>query len=503
MQNGHLHPFLQPEGNDLPDTYAHLMTQQQPVTKSTKIVATLGPASSSEEVLTQLILEGLNVARINFSHGAHEVHGTTIDTVRRIDGELGTYTAVLADLQGPKLRVGEIAGGEMALVEGETLTIRVGEGEGKDGVVYTDYAAFAADVQEGERVLLDDGKLALTVKSTNGKDEVVCDIIHGGPLRPRKGLNLPETKVSLPCITPKDAEDLVFALEKDVDWIGLSFVRQASDILELQEEIKKAGKHARVVAKIEKPEAIEDLDAILEATDAVMVARGDLGVEIPMQEVPLLQKEIVRKCMAMGKPVIVATQMLESMIESATPTRAEVNDVANAVLDGADAVMLSGETSVGKHPINAVRAMRQVIENIEAKGDVQYPERPPLSPDDDRFISDSICYNACRLARRTNAAAIVTMTFSGYTAIQVSSQRPSAKIYMFTANRRVLSQMSLVWGVYAMPYTKMVSTDHTIADIKYILYKAGRVREGDFVIHLASMPIADAGMTNMLKLSRV
>jgi pyruvate kinase len=379
----------------------------------------------------------------------------------------------------------------------------VGEGEGKDGVVYTDYAAFAADVQEGERVLLDDGKLALTVKSTNGKDEVVCDIIHGGPLRPRKGLNLPETKVSLPCITPKDAEDLVFALEKDVDWIGLSFVRQASDILELQEEIKKAGKHARVVAKIEKPEAIEDLDAILEATDAVMVARGDLGVEIPMQEVPLLQKEIVRKCMAMGKPVIVATQMLESMIESATPTRAEVNDVANAVLDGADAVMLSGETSVGKYPINAVRAMRQVIENIEAKGDVQYPERPPLSPDDDRFISDSICYNACRLARRTNAAAIVTMTFSGYTAIQVSSQRPSAKIYMFTANRRVLSQMSLVWGVYAMPYTKMVSTDHTIADIKYILYKAGRVREGDFVIHLASMPIADAGMTNMLKLSRV
>ena len=379
----------------------------------------------------------------------------------------------------------------------------MGEGEGKDGVVYTDYAAFAADVQEGERVLLDDGKLALTVKSTNGKDEVVCDIIHGGPLRPRKGLNLPETKVSLPCITPKDAEDLVFALEKDVDWIGLSFVRQASDILELQEEIKKAGKHARVVAKIEKPEAIEDLEAILEATDAVMVARGDLGVEIPMQEVPLLQKEIVRKCMAMGKPVIVATQMLESMIESATPTRAEVNDVANAVLDGADAVMLSGETSVGKYPINAVRAMRQVIENIDPRGTSSIPERPTAFPDDDRFISDSICYNACRLARRTNAAAIVTMTFSGYTAIQVSSQRPSAKIYMFTANRRVLSQMSLVWGVYAMPYTKMVSTDHTIADIKYILYKAGRVREGDFVIHLASMPIADAGMTNMLKLSRV
>ena len=479
------------------------MTQHQPVTKSTKIVATLGPASSSEEVLTQLILEGLNVARINFSHSDHQVHGDTIDAVRRLDAELGTYTAVMADLQGPKLRVGEIAGGQMDLIEGETLMVKVGSGEGKDGVVFTDYESFAADVKVGERVLLDDGKLALCVQQTNGKDEVTCEVIHGGPLRPRKGLNLPETKVSLPCITSKDAEDLAFALEKEVDWIGLSFVRRASDVIALKDEIKKAGKHARVVAKIEKPEAIEDLEAILEATDAVMVARGDLGVEIPMQEVPLLQKKIVRKCMEMGKPVIVATQMLESMIESASPTRAEVNDVANAVLDGADAVMLSGETSVGKHPISAIRAMRQVIENIESKGDMEYPERPPLSPDDDRFISDSVCYNACRLARRTNAAAIVTMTFSGYTAIQVSSQRPKSKIYMFTANRRVLCQMSLVWGVYALPYTKMVSTDHTIADIKYILYKAGRVREGDFVIHLASMPIADAGMTNMLKLSRV
>ena len=479
------------------------MTQQPQVNKSTKIVATLGPASSSPEVLQELILEGMNVARINFSHGAHEVHGQTIDAVRRLDGELGTYTAVLADLQGPKLRVGEIEGGEMALEEGETLTIRVGQGQGKNGEVFTDYEAFAKDVTPGERVLLDDGKLELKVLSTNDVDEVQCEVIHGGPLRPRKGLNLPETKVSLPCITEKDAEDLAFALEKEVDWIGLSFVREASDILELQEQIKKAGKHAKVVAKIEKPEAIADLDAILDATDAVMVARGDLGVELPMQQVPLLQKEIVRKCLEKGKPVIVATQMLESMIESATPTRAEVNDVANAVLDGADAVMLSGETSVGKHPLSAVRAMRQVIENIEANGEVEHPERPPLSPDDDRFISDSICYNACRLARRVNAAAIVTMTFSGYTAIQVSSQRPNAKIYMFTANRRVLSQMSLVWGVYALPYTKMVSTDHTIADIKYILYKGGRVREGDYVIHLASMPIADAGMTNMLKLSRV
>lgn len=479
------------------------MTHKNFVSKSTKIVATLGPASSQAETLETLIREGLNVARINFSHGSHEVHGQSIDTVKRVDEALGTYTAILADLQGPKLRVGDIEGGEMHLVAGETLEVRVGEGMGKDGVVYTDYGSFAKDVTSGERILLDDGKLCLRVLSTNGIDAVQCEVIHGGPLRPRKGLNLPETKVSLPCITEKDAADLAFALSKDVDWIGLSFVRQASDIVELKAQIAAAGKHAKVVAKIEKPEAIADLDAILDATDAVMVARGDLGVEMPMQQVPLLQKEIVRKCMEKGRPVIVATQMLESMIESPTPTRAEVNDVANAVLDGADAVMLSGETSVGKYPVEAVVAMRKVIENIEELGDVEYPERPPLHPDDERFISDSVCYNACRLARRVHAAAIVTMTFSGYTAIQVSSMRPKAKIFMFTANRRVLCQMSLVWGVYAVPYNKMVSTDHTISDIKAMLKQGGRVQEGDFVIHLASMPIADAGMTNMLKLSRV
>jgi len=486
-----------------PLSLARFMTHHQFVSKSTKIVATLGPASSGPEVLESLIRGGMNVARINFSHGSHEVHGATIDTVKQVDAKLGTYTAVLADLQGPKLRVGDIEGGEMELVPGKTLTIQVGNGLGKDDRVFTDYEAFAADVKPGERVLLDDGKLCVEVVSTNGTDEVVCNVVHGGPLRPRKGLNLPETKVSLPCITEKDAEDLAFALEKEVDWVGLSFVRRASDILELKDQIARAGKHAKVIAKIEKPEAIDDIDAIIDVTDAVMVARGDLGVELPMQEVPLLQKAIVRKCLEKGRPVIVATQMLESMIESATPTRAEVNDVANAVLDGADAVMLSGETSVGKYPVEAVNAMRKVIENIEELGEVEYPERPPLHPDDDRFISDSICYNACRLARRVNAQAIVTMTFSGYTAIQVSSMRPKAKIYMFTANRRVLCQMSLVWGVYALPYTKMVSTDHTIADIKNLLRNGQRVKEGDFVIHLASMPIADAGMTNMLKLSRV
>jgi pyruvate kinase len=471
--------------------------------KQTKIIATIGPATSSPEMLEQLLLAGMNVIRINSAHGDSEVHKQVIKNIRKLDQELSTSTSILVDLQGPKLRVGDIENGEMILIEGEELRIAVGVGMGANGIVYTDYTKFAEDVKQGEPVLLDDGKLMLEVISSDGKSEVVCKIIHGGILKPRKGLNLPKTKISLPCITKKDEVDLAFALEENVDWIGLSFVRSSKDIAELKAIIKKNKKHARIVAKIEKPEAIEDLDAIIEAADAVMIARGDLGVEVPMQEVPLLQKEIISKCLTLSRPVIVATQMMESMIESATPTRAEVNDVANAVLDGTDAVMLSAETSVGKYPVHAVKAMCEIIKRMEESIEKPFNERPPYNPDDERFISDSICYNACRLARRTKASAIVTMTYSGYTAQKVSSQRPKATIFMFTSNREVLSQMNLVWGVKAIYYSKMVSTDHTIADIKYILYKEGNVKEGDFVIHMASMPIADAGMTNMLKLSRV
>ncbi len=463
----------------------------------------MGPASNQPEVLRELIAEGLNVARLNFSHGDHSVHGQTLQTIRSLNEELGTHVSTLADLQGPKLRVGDIQGGVMNLVDGEMLFIRTGREVGKDGVVCTNYMQFAKDVQPGEPVLLDDGKLELKVLETNGVDEVKCLIVHGGKLKPRKGINLPSTAISLPCITEKDSEDLDFALENDVDWIGLSFVRRAADIHELRARIEATGKHSRIIAKIEKPEALSDLDAILDATDAVMVARGDLGVEIPMQDVPLVQKDIIRRCMERSKPVIVATQMMESMIEAPVPTRAEVNDVANAVLDGADAVMLSAETSVGAYPVNAVRSMTRIIESMEAHDDMYYHERVPMAATDERFISDSICYNACRLAKRVNASAIVTMTFSGYTAMQVASQRPKSHIFVFTANKRILSQMSLVWGVTAHPYLKMVSTDHTIADIKYVLFKQGDVREGDFVIHLASMPIADAGTTNMLKLTKV
>lgn len=463
----------------------------------------MGPASNTEERLEALIQAGMNVARLNFSHGEHAIHGQTIANVRKVDEKLGTHTALLADLQGPKLRIGELEGGQIDLVKGEELIIRTGKETGTAGVVYTSYMQFARDVKEGEPVLMDDGKLELRVLETDGKGEVRCEVVHGGVLKPRKGINLPSTAISLPCITEKDAVDLAYALEQDVDWIGLSFVRNAQDIVELRERIEAEGKHTRIIAKIEKPEALEDIDGILEETDAVMIARGDLGVEIPKQEVPLVQKDIIQRCMHMGKPVIVATQMMESMIEASVPTRAEVNDVANAVLDGADAVMLSAETSVGAYPVEAVTAMTDIIESMEGQDRMYYHERPPLSPEDDRFISDSMCYNACRLAKRVNAKAIVTMTFSGYTAVQVSSQRPKAHIFMFTANKRVLAQMSLVWGVSAFPYLKMVSTDHTIADIKFELTKMGVVTDGDFVVHLASMPIADAGMTNMLKLSQV
>lgn len=470
--------------------------------KRTKVVATIGPASAPKEVLKGMVKEGVNVVRLNFSHGAYEVHQSVIETIREIDKELGTHTAILADLQGPKLRIGEVEDNGVHLETGSHLVITTNEQMGTAERVSTNYEDFAKDVKPGESVLLDDGKLVLKVASTNGKDEVVCDIIHGGVLSSKKGINLPNTKISLPCLTEKDLKDLDFALSQNVDWIGLSFVRSARDIIELKHIIKDQEKHTRVVAKIEKPEAMEEIDDIIRETDAVMVARGDLGVEVPMQMVPMIQKKIIRKCIHNAKPVIVATQMMESMISSITPTRAEVNDVANAILDGADAVMLSGETSVGNHPVEVIKAMVKIIDEIEQNDEIYYHEEPPAESNEDRFISDSVCYNACRLAKRVEARAIVTMTFSGYTAFKVSSQRPKANIFVFTGNPKILTLMSLVWGVRTFYYDKMVSTDHTIADIRYILKKQGCLKEDDFVINIASMPISEQGMSNMIKLTK-
>ena len=471
--------------------------------RKTKIVATLGPATSTKEVLSAIIEAGVNVCRVNFSHGAYEDHEKTINLIREISKEKGIHTAILADLQGPKIRVGQMEDNGVMLEKGQEIIFTSEKCVGTKDRVYISYKNFPQDVYPGETILLDDGKLNLTIKSTNKVDEVVAVVVHGGKLSSNKGVNLPNTKISLPCLTPKDIEDLKFALSMNISWIGLSFVRTARDIIELKHLIAEAKSNARVVAKIEKPEAIREIDDILKVTDAIMVARGDLGVEIPFQEVPLIQKMLVKKSMKAAKPVIIATQMMESMIENITPTRAEVTDVANAVLDGADAVMLSAETSVGKHPVEVIKSMAKIIVDVEQHDSVYNYEYPPEEDNHDRYITDSICFNSCRLSQRVNAKAIVTMTFSGYTGFKLSSFRPKAGIYVFTGNEGILNMLSLVWGVKAFYYDKFVSTDHTIADIKYILKKDGYVKEKDLIINIASMPITEKGQTNMMKLSYI
>ena len=471
--------------------------------KKTKIVATLGPASANRETLSRMFDEGLNVCRINFSHGGHEEAARTIELVKDLRKEKGLSIAILADLQGPKLRTGKMDANGVMLVQGEEVVITTAEVTGTATRFSINYLQFPADVKQGERILLDDGKLQLEVLETDGKEEVKCKVVQGGVLSSNKGVNLPNTKVSLPSLTPKDREDLEFALAHNLDWIGLSFVRSSRDIVELKQHIKQKNSHAKVVAKIEKPEAIREIDAIIKETDAIMVARGDLGVEIPMQNVPLIQKMLVKKALKHAKPVIIATQMMESMIENITPTRAEVNDVANAVLDGADAVMLSGETSVGKHPIAVIEAMRKIVMEVEQSESIYHHEHPPAPSKQERFVTDSICYNACRLAHRVAAAGIATLTFSGYTAFKISSQRPRAQTFVFTGNHAILNQLSLVWGVKSYFYDGMVSTDATMEDVKNILEAANELKKGDFIVNTASMPIAEKGMTNMVRLSMV
>lgn len=463
----------------------------------------MGPAStSSKEVLRQMIKEGVNVCRLNFSHGSHEDHLRTIQMIREINKEEQLHISILADLQGPKIRIGDVEDNSIELVEDSELIISTTECLGTKERVYLTYAEFPKDVSIGDAVLMDDGKLQLEVIATNGKDEVKTRVVHGGILRSKKGVNLPNTAISLPCLTKKDLIDLEFALSHNVDWIGLSFVRSARDIIELKHIIQTKKCHAKVIAKIEKPEAIAEIEDIIKATDALMVARGDLGVEVPMETVPRLQKMMIKTCRKYARPTIVATQMMESMIENFTPTRAEVNDVANAVLDGADAVMLSGETSVGKYPLAVIKAMSKIVREVEKDESIYHKEEiPERSPE--RFITDSVCFNATRLAQRVEAKGIITMTFSGYTAYKISSQRPKSDTFVFTENRQILTQLNLVWGVNGYFYDKMVSTDHTISDSKYILKKMGLVKEGDLVVNIASVPIEEKGKSNMVKLSHV
>lgn len=470
--------------------------------KRTKIVATLGPASSQKEMLLSLIRAGVNVCRLNFSHGKQEDHQIAIDNIREINEQYKLNVGILADLQGPKIRIGLVKEGGVQLINGTTINITTHECIGDEKQIYITYDSFPKDVVAGEMILLDDGKLQMRVKETNNKDLVICEVVYGGILTSRKGVNLPNTKVSIPSLTEEDLFNLEFALKNDVEWIGLSFVRTELDIVDLKRIISRSGKSARVIAKIEKPEAIEHIDAIIEATDGVMVARGDLGVEMPMEQVPLLQKMIARKCRAASKPVIVATQMLESMITTPRPTRAEVNDVANSVLDGADAVMLSGETSVGEFPVIVIETMQKIIKNVEEFG---YPFHTPkpVNENSSTILSDAVCSSAVYLAEQTNAIGIVTMTSSGYTAFEISSHRPKANTFIFTRNRHLLRTLSLLWGVRGFYYDKfdVNSTDGSIQEINDILKSQNLVEEGDVVINTAAIPMEKKGRTNMIKVS--
>lgn len=469
----------------------------------TKIVATVGPASSSSEMLEKMVHAGVDVFRLNFSHGSYEDAKAIVDHINELSDRLEIPVAILADLQGPKIRIGDVENNSIELVAGNIVTFTNENIIGTAERLYIKYDKFAQDVKVGERILLDDGKFLLEVTETNKKDEVKARIIQGGRLSSKKGVNLPNTKTSIPCLTPKDLEDLEFALSCNVHWIGLSFVRSAADVIELRHIISNHGRRTRIIAKIETPMAVADIDEILKVTDGVMVARGDLGVEVPIHEVPLIQKMIVRKCIAVSKPVIIATQMMESMINNISPTRAEVNDVANSVLDGADAVMLSGETSVGQHPDKVIEAMSNIIQHVEKTSPHHFTENHPKKENNDRYVSDAICYASCTMAQETGATAIITMTHSGYTAFQISGYRPNANIFIFTDNKGILRMLNLLWGVRGFFYDKNISTDHTIADIKLFLKKGGFVKDGDLVINIASIPIQEKGKSNMLKLSAV
>ncbi len=468
----------------------------------TKIVATLGPASASKEVLLKMIKAGMDICRINFSHGKHEDLAKIIATIREINKKHNTHVGILADLQGPKIRVGQMENNGVLLKKNQELVMTTKSCIGTAERLYISYQAFPKDVKVGEIILLDDGKLQFKVLSTNKKDRVKVKVIYGGILSSNKGVNLPDTKVSIPSLTPKDLKDLDFILKQEVEWVGLSFVREAKDIIELKEIIKKRHSKTRVIAKIEKPEALKNLDEIITVTDAVMVARGDLGVECPMEDLPIIQKQIVKKCMEHAKPVIIATQMMESMITNPRPTRAEVNDVANSVLDGADAVMLSGETSVGQYPVEVIKSMQQIIRKIE---DTAYPYMQMHAPNkkSSTYRSDSICYTACILAGHNSALGIVSMTHSGYTAFRISSHRPEALTFIFTSNKSLLCMLSLVWGVRGFYYDKFESTDQTMKEVNGMLKHHKLVKKGDIVINTASTPIGRSGRTNTIKISEI
>lgn len=471
--------------------------------KKTKIVATLGPATNSLETIREMAYAGVNVFRINFSHADYADVEEKIKWIRQVNDEEEFSIGILGDLQGPKLRVGVVEEGAV-LTPGDILTFTNDKVDGNAEKVYMTYKLFAKDVKAGERILIDDGKLILEVIETDHHKEVKARVIQGGPLKSKKGVNLPNTNVSLPALTEKDIKDAKFAISQEVDWIALSFVRHAQDVIDLKNLIKEHSPHKiPIVAKIEKPEALENIDEIIPQCDGLMVARGDLGVEIPMEEVPMMQKMLVDKAKLARKPVIIATQMMESMINSLTPTRAEVNDVANSVMDGADAVMLSGETSVGQYPVEVIKTMTNILRTVENDPHITVPAHPPKDTEGERHITNVICFNAAKMAEHTETRAIVTITFSGYTAFQISSHRPRANVFVFTPNRKILGMLNLLWGVEAFYYKGDKSTDETVIEVNRFLKRNNLVQEGDYVINLNAMPVFRKGITNTLRFTTI
>ncbi|MRX69607.1 pyruvate kinase [Flavobacterium resistens] len=472
--------------------------------KKTKIVATLGPACSTREIIKDMIEAGVNVFRINFSHADYEGVKEKIDIIRGLNEEFGYTTAILGDLQGPKLRVGVMEEGTV-VHDGDEITFTTAEDIiGNAKKAFMKYQNFPNDVNVGERILLDDGKLIFEIVSTDKKTEVVAKVIQGGELKSKKGVNLPNTKISLPALTEKDIADAIFAIEQKVDWIALSFVKTPRDLQDLQELIAKHSEvKIPIIAKIEMPEALENMDKIVAYCDGLMVARGDLGVELPAHEVPLVQKDLIRRAKTARIPVIVATQMMETMITSLTPTRAEVNDVANSVMDGADAVMLSGETATGNYPVQVIQRMAQICEAVEDSPLIQVPQNTPQIKTK-RFVTKTVCHQAALLANEISAKAICTLTNSGYTAFQISAWRPSsAHILVFTSNRRILTQLNLLWGVKSFFYDNEESTDDTVTDVNKIAVEKGYATKGDYLINLAAMPIKDKGMVNTMRVSEI
>lgn len=471
--------------------------------KKTKIIATLGPASSSKEMIKKLIKSGVDVLRVNFSHATHDEVERIVDDVNDLRKELGSNVTLLGDLQGPKIRIGELEN-DIELKKNQSLSIcsNLSESNGIDKI-FISYPSFAKDVKPGENILVDDGKLIFKVISTNKKDTVDIKVVQEGVLKPRKGVNLPNTKISQPALTEKDIDDAKFAVKKSFDWIALSFVRSKKDVLQLRELIEsRCDYHIPIISKIEKPQAIEKIDSIIKVSNGIMVARGDLGIEIPAEEVPLNQKKIVAKCKKRGIPVVIATQMMESMIDSLTPSRAEVNDVANSVMDGADAIMLSGETSMGKYPCEVVKKIGDIIHGVEDSPLIKIPvDLPEIKSD--RLITKSICKNAATIANEIGASAICTLTNSGYTGWQISSWRPSALVIVFTSNKKILTQMNLLWGVKGVYYNNFESTDKTVEEVNSLALENKYIKKGDFVINLAAMPIYEKGQVNTLRITKI